>query len=127
MTKGKTATRERRSTEECARTRSETSVATALYKRFEKLPKGPRMPKEDAARLGEEIYERDIEPLVIDDHDGECVCIDVETGVWAIADDLLEARLLLHEKRPDAVNVYGVRVGYVAVDGFSGAPPRKTR
>ena len=124
MMKAKMAMRGRSSADETERLKEEVK---AFRKGFENWPKGPSIPKEEVVRLGEEIYERDIEPLVIDDHDGECVSIDVESGAWAIADDLLEARLLLHEKSPTSVNVYGVRVGYVAVDGFSGAPRRKPR
>ena len=103
------------------------SVAKALYKRFEKLPQGPRMPAKEVVRLGEEIYERDIEPLVMDDHDGEYVSIDVESGAWAISDDRLEARFLLHDKRPEALNTYCVRVGYVAVASIGGWHPRRKR
>ena len=39
-----------------------------------------RRPREDAVRLGKEIYERDIRPQVEADHFGEVVAIDVETG-----------------------------------------------
>ena len=85
-----------------------------------------RRPTEECGRLGEAIYERDIEPLVKDDHDGEYVSIDVDTGVWAISDDLMTAAKLLREKSPDAVDVWGVRVGYVAVASLGGgAPPRR--
>ena len=101
------------------------SVAKALYERFEKLPKGPRIPAADVVRLGEEIYERDVEPLLMDDHDGEYVSIDVESGAWEISDDPLEARFLLHDKRPDALNTYCVMVGYVAVASIGGGNPRR--
>ena len=103
------------------------SVAKAFWKRFENWPTGPRMPIKEAARLGEEIYERDIEPLVMDDHDGEYVAIDVETGIWAISDDPMEASFLLHDKRPDALNTYGVKVGYYAEVTFGGGNPRRRK
>ena len=43
----------------------------------------PRRPREEAIRLGKEIYERDILPHVEADHFGEYVAIDIETGDWA--------------------------------------------
>ena len=42
-------------------------------------------PKEDIARLGREIYDRDIRKQVEAGHVGEIVSIDVETGSWAMA------------------------------------------
>ena len=47
-----------------------------------------RRPREEAARLGDEIYERDIRPQVEADHHGEFVSIDVASGGWALSDDL---------------------------------------
>ena len=46
----------------------------------------PTRPKGEIARLGKEIYERDIRPKVEASHSGEYVAIDVETEDWAIAD-----------------------------------------
>ena len=37
----------------------------------------------ETARLGDEIYERDIRKQVEADHHGEVVAIDVESGSWA--------------------------------------------
>lgn len=51
----------------------------------------PRRPREETARLGDEIYERDIRPQVEADHHGEYVAIDVDSGGWAISDDLRAA------------------------------------
>ncbi|MDE0629981.1 MAG: hypothetical protein OXH73_00610 [Caldilineaceae bacterium] len=42
-----------------------------------------RRPREETARLGDEIYERDIRPQVEADHHGEYVAIDVDSGSWA--------------------------------------------
>ena len=39
-----------------------------------------RRPREEAVRMGNEIYEKDIRPQVEADHFGEYVAIDVETG-----------------------------------------------
>ncbi len=54
-------------------------------------PTAPTRPKEETARLGDEIYERDIRHKVEADHHGEIVSIDVDTGLWAIGDDILDA------------------------------------
>ena len=85
----------------------------------------PTRPKEETARLGEAIYERDIEALVKDTHDGEFVAIDVDSGVWAVGSDLLEARDRLGEKQPDAFDVWLLRVGYRAVASIGGSAPRR--
>ena len=85
-----------------------------------------RRPRGETARLGEEIYERDIHPLVKDAHDGEFVAIDVETGSWAIGNDELDAANCVREQRPEAIDVWLVRVGYRAVASLGGgAPPRR--
>ena len=45
----------------------------------------PTRPTAEIARLGKEIYERDIRPKMEDGHHGEVVAIDVDTGVWAVS------------------------------------------
>ena len=80
----------------------------------------PTRPRDEIARLGDEIYERDIRPRVEADHDGEIVSIDVDTGKWAIGDDTLEAVDRLRALRPQAVNIWSLRVGHRAVHKFGG-------
>ncbi|MXY78223.1 MAG: hypothetical protein F4Y94_00590 [Chloroflexi bacterium] len=86
-----------------------------------------RRPREETARLGDEIYERDIRPQVEDEHDGEYVAIDVDSRDWAVSDDLLAAAKRLREMRPEAVDVWTVRVGYRATASIGGGSPRRTR
>ncbi len=86
-----------------------------------------RRPKEETARLGDEIYERDIRPQVEDEHDGEYVAIDVDSGIWAIGDDLLAAVNRLRATYPEAFDVWLVRVGYRATGSIGGGNPRSTR
>ena len=43
-----------------------------------------RRPSEEIARLGDEVYERDIQHEVNAERHGEVVAIDVESGIWAI-------------------------------------------
>ena len=83
-----------------------------------RTPKRPRRPREEAVRLGKEIYERDIRPQVEADHFGEYVAIDVETGDWAVADTEIAAMERLRALHPKAVDVLMERVGYRALRSF---------
>lgn len=83
------------------------------------------MSSNDAVRMGNEIYKRDILPLVTDDHFGEYVAIDVLTGEWEIAKAEMDAVDRLRERCPDAVDVLCKRVGYRALVGFGGAVPEE--
>lgn len=78
----------------------------------------PRRPRDETARLGKELYERDIRSQVETDHHGEIVAIDVDSGGWAVAGGEIAAVDRLREIRPDAVNVLCERVGYRALRSF---------
>ena len=84
----------------------------------------PTLSKEETARLGDEIYERDVRPQVESEHHGEYVAIDVDSGGWAVSDDLLVAAASLRAEHREAVNVWLVRVGHRAVRHFGGRPYR---
>ncbi len=86
-----------------------------------------RRPSEEIARLGDEIYERDIRHEVEAEHHGEVVAIDVETAIWAIGDTVIVARDRLRTKRPDAIDVWLLRVGHRALHHFGGRPLRKPK
>ena len=77
-----------------------------------------RRPREETARLGKEMYQRDILPLVEADHHGEVVAIDVDRGDYALADTALAAVERLRAQRPDAVNILCERVGYPTLRKF---------
>ena len=87
----------------------------------------PTRPRDEIARLGDEIYERDIRPQVEADHDGDIVSIDVDSGNWAVDDDLLAAAGRLRALRPQAVNVWSLRIGHRAVYKFGGGSLRSAR
>ena len=87
----------------------------------------PTRPRDEIGRLGDEIYERDIRAQVEADHDGEIVSIDVDTGIWAIGDELLIAAGRLRAQRPEAVNIWSLRVGRRAVYKFGGGSLRSAR
>lgn len=87
------------------------------------VPK-PRYSKEEFARRGDEIYDRDISPHVGPNDEGKFVVIDIETGAYEIDQDELAAsdRLLAH--RLDAqiwtrligsrhARRFGPRFGYI--------------
>jgi hypothetical protein len=70
----------------------------------------PRYSKEEFARRGDEIYERDIKPHVTHEDDGKFVVIDIETGDYEIDRDELAAHDRLLVRCPD-VQVCFRRVG----------------
>ena len=84
-----------------------------------------RRPREEAVRLGKEIYQRDILPQVEADHFGEYVAIDVDSGTWAVADGESAAVNHLRAMRPGAVNVLMERVGYRALRSFGAGSLRR--
>ncbi len=56
----------------------------------------PRYSKEEFARQGDAIYERDIRPVVEPRDDGKFVAIDIETGSYEVdADELAASDRLL--------------------------------
>ena len=83
----------------------------------------PRRLWEGTARLGDEMYQRDLRIQVEGDHYGEYVTIiDVDSGSWTISDDLRSAAQRLRELRPDAIDVWLLRVGHRAQRHFGGRP-----
>ncbi len=78
-----------------------------------------RRPREETARLGKEIYERDIRQLVETDHVGEVVAIDVESGNYALGKNAIVASKGLRAQQPDA-QVWLMRVGHRALYHFGG-------
>ncbi len=84
----------------------------------------PIRPKSEIARLGDEIYQRDIRPKVEKDHYGEIVSIDVDSGDYAIGGSVVAAAGELRVRRPEA-RVWSLRVGYPALRYFGGRPLRR--
>ena len=70
----------------------------------------PRYSKEEFARRGDEIYERDIRPCVEAGNEGKFVVIDLDTGAYEIDTDELAASDRLLARHPDA-QVWLTRVG----------------
>ena len=84
----------------------------------------PTRPSEEIARLGDEIYERDIRSKVEATQHGKIVAIDVDSGDYAIADTALAAADALRE-RHSALDVWAVRVGYSTLRTFGGSSLRR--
>ena len=89
------------------------------------IPSRARRPREETTRLGREIYERDIKAQVESGHHGEYVAIDVDSGSWAMSDDALSAANGLRVQRPEALDVFLLRVGHRALHHFGGRPWRR--
>ena len=62
----------------------------------------PRYSKEEFARRGDEIYERDIRPHIEAGNEGQFVVIDLDTGAYEIDMDELVASDRLLARHPDA-------------------------
>ncbi|OGG48150.1 MAG: hypothetical protein A3F84_23000 [Candidatus Handelsmanbacteria bacterium RIFCSPLOWO2_12_FULL_64_10] len=82
----------------------------------------PRYSKEEFARRGDEIYNRDIRPRVEANNRGKFVAVDIETGAWEMDVDALAACDRLLARLPDS-QTWLVRVGYPYVHRIGG--PRR--
>ena len=90
---------------------------------------GRRMPTrstDETVRLGSEIYERDIRHKVEKDNVGKICAIDVDSGCWALGEDVFDALERLREERPEAIDTYCERVGYWGLVSFGGGHRRRT-
>ena len=84
----------------------------------------PSRLKHETARLGKEIYERNIRHQVESDHYGDVVAIDVDTGNWTISNEAAEAVDHLRAQSPEAQDILCLRVGRIAVYSFGGSTLR---
>ena len=81
----------------------------------------PRYSKEEHAQRGQDLYEHHIRPRVEASHQGKVVAIDVDTGMFEIAEDTLTAAQRLLTRAPDA-QIWCVRIGHQGVHRFGHAP-----
>ena len=83
--------------------------------------------KQSSKRIGERgqaIYESRLRILLeTDENIGKIVSIDVNTGDYEIADELVAAGRHLQQRHPNAL-MYGKRIGYNAVYTISGSLTR---
>ena len=76
--------------------------------------------KDEIARRGREIYERDIRADVERDHDGEFLVVDVATGDYAVGKDDEEVFEHAEAKNPEEL-FYLMRVGRPAAHRIGGS------
>jgi len=82
-----------------------------------------RYSKEEFARRGDAIYEKDVRPKLKADDVGKFAAIDIESGEFALDADELRACNKLRRRIPDA-QIWMVRVGYRYVHRFGGRDER---
>ncbi|MFZ4666289.1 MAG: hypothetical protein ACOYME_07670 [Prochlorotrichaceae cyanobacterium] len=85
----------------------------------------PRYSKEEFAQRGDRWYETQIRQKVEAGHQGKIVAIDIETGAFEVADEILTATDRLFERLPDA-QPWIVRIGHRAVHRFGARSLRKS-
>lgn len=78
-----------------------------------------RYSKEEFARRGDAIYEKEVRPQVKARDLGKFAAIDIETGAFALDADELKACRKLRRRIPDA-QIWMVRVGYPYVHRIGG-------
>jgi hypothetical protein len=93
---------------------------------FDSAQRKPRHSKEEFAQKGYALYESEIRSQVEEDNHGKIVAIDIETGAFEVADELLAASKRLLSRLPDA-QTWFVRIGHPAVDHFGARSLRTTR
>jgi hypothetical protein len=85
----------------------------------------PRYSKEEAARRGDEIYDRDVRSQVEPQHNGEIIAIDLDTGAWEVDPDEITAARRLEARHPDA-QIWVVRVGSRYLSRFGTGQSKRT-
>lgn len=79
----------------------------------------PRYSKEEFARRGREIYERDVQPRLQLDDNGKFVAIDIETAAFEADWDDYTATERLLARNPDA-QIWLARAGHRAAYTIGG-------
>lgn len=85
-----------------------------------------RYKKEELAQRGQALYESQIRQQVEAGNKGKIVAIDIETGAFEVADDVLPATDRLFERIPNA-QPWVIRIGYAAVHHFGARSLSKAR
>lgn len=79
----------------------------------------PRYSKDEIARRGEAMFERQVRPQMKPGDKGRFVALDIESGAYELGDDELAACDQLRARLPDA-QIWLVRVGSAYVYRFGG-------
>ena len=83
-----------------------------------------RYSKEEFARRGDAIYQKEILPKLAAKDVGKFLAIDIETGEYEMAADELKAGNKLLTRLPNA-QIWMVRIGYAATHSFGGRQVRQ--
>jgi hypothetical protein len=86
----------------------------------------PRYSKDEFARRGDAIYEKEILPKLTAKDVGKFLAIDIETGAYEIAADEMKAGDKLLARLPEA-QIWMVRIGYTSTRSFGGRQVRQER
>lgn len=81
------------------------------------MSRKPLYSREEFARRGREIYERNVRSFVEAGNKGRIVAIDIESKAYEIADDVISATDRLFARIPSA-QPWIVKIGYPAVHRF---------
>jgi hypothetical protein len=84
----------------------------------------PRYSKEEFAQRGDALYEAQIRSQVEEGNHGRIVAINIETGVFEVADTSMAAVDRLYEREPDA-QPWVIRIGHRSVFRFGSRSLRK--
>lgn len=79
----------------------------------------PRYTREETARRGQEIYERDIRSIVENANQGKFAAIDIETGVSEMDSDDYSATEKLLARQPDA-QIWLVHIEHISTYRIGG-------
>ncbi len=85
-----------------------------------------RCSKEELARRGDAIYEKDVRPQLKPADEGKFAAIDIESGMYEIEPDELKAGNKLRARIPEA-QIWIVRVGHRSVHRIGSRKRRETR
>lgn len=82
----------------------------------------PGLTKDDIAKRGRDIYERDIRAGIEHEHDGEFLVVDVVTGEYEVGEDDDEVFGRSEARNPDGL-FFLMRVGRPAAHRIGGSSP----
>jgi hypothetical protein len=85
-----------------------------VQQHFDPIQRKPRHSKEEFIRRGNEIYKSQIRPTVETENHSKIVAINIETGAFEVADDVVSASHLFLAQYPDT-QTWFVHIGHRAV------------
>jgi hypothetical protein len=70
----------------------------------------------EARQKGALVYEEKLKPLLESSHNGRAVAIHVDTGDYSVADTMIQARRLVHERHPEGM-IFARVIGVEPMNG----------